>query len=175
MAVADGSAVRVAKEIGCSAAETPPDGTPKAIEKEISSDHRAAVHRAYAAAAISFQAREVVVKTKPRQNGLKKDPRSKPGKGSRLKVQDAKAKEYMQKARPFRTEGERLFNKISADGLDKADPNEIDEAIRKYKSALSLYEKALEREDTDLIFSLVKGCSSRLFRLRFFRDQVGKR
>ena len=80
-----------------------------------------------------------------------------------------------EKARPFRTEGERLFNKIQTDGLEKAKPDDIDQAIRKYEAAQKLYEQAWEREDSDTIFALVKACSGRLFRLRFFRDQVGKR
>jgi len=151
------------------------DGTPRAIEKEIPPDHRAEIHRAYAEAAISLQIPTPIVKTTPRANPLKKDPRSRPGTSSRLKIKDAQARKLMGKARPLRLEGERLFKKIQLDGLKKADPNDIDQAIRKYEAAQKLYEQAWEREDSDTIYAIVKGCSGRLFRLRFFRDQIGKR
>jgi len=162
----------------------------KAISKDVAPTAQVALFRAYSDAVIVPEDRpDPVVTTKngskttrPKRNGksngtspLKLDGSKRNRRNGKLTIKDKQARKFMVEARPHRTEGKRLYDKVYADGLDKARPEDVDEAIRSYEKALALYEKALLREDADTIFVLVQGCSKKLFQLRFWKEQVGSK
>ncbi|MEM8883759.1 MAG: hypothetical protein AAGD14_06820 [Planctomycetota bacterium] len=162
----------------------------RVISKDVPADVRDALFRAYSNAAVAAQlpppTREPDPKLEPepepevkRTNPLTdpKPSRTKLG-GSRKKrteVEDSQARSLMSKARPHREHGDQLFKKVQSGGLKSADPDEVNQAIRSYETALDLYEKAFLREDNDTIYALMTGCSKRLFQLRFWKDQLGQR
>ncbi|MHC4408649.1 MAG: hypothetical protein ACYS0F_06570 [Planctomycetota bacterium] len=155
----------------------------KAITKDVPAEAKDELFRAYSDAAIARKAPAkpvtVVQRDRPRRDTPLKADGSRTklngGRKKRTEVKDAEAKKFMSKARPFRQEGEALYKKILAGGLAKADPDDIENAIRKYNAAMTLYEKAFEIEDNDTIYALLTGCSKQLFRLRFWKEQVGTR
>ncbi len=161
----------------------------KAISKDVAPTAQVALFRAYSDAVIVPEDRPDPVETvaRPKTNGtnttrkkngsgaLKLDGSKRKRRNGKLTINDKQARKFMVEARPHRIEGKRLYEKIYADGLDNARPEDVDEAIRSYEKALALYEKALLREDTDPIFVLVQGCSKKLFQLRFWKEQVGSK
>ena len=94
---------------------------------------------------------------------------------TRLSIKDPEANRLVAQARPHRQKGEELYKKVYKAGLKNAEPHDVDTAIRKYEAALNLYEEAFIIEDNDAIFALLTGCSRRLFKLRFWKDQIGSR
>jgi len=167
----------------------------KAISKDVAPLARDPLFRAYRDAVVTPEARPepvVIARATPGRNGGSSRERDNPLKSdgsavklnggrngkkrnSKFDVTDAKAREYMVKARPLRMAGKKLYDKVSTDGLDAAKIADVENAIRKYDAALALYEKALEREDDDTIYVLVTGCSKKLFQLRFWKEQLGGR
>jgi len=165
----------------------------QAISKDVPADVRDALFRAYrdaalaqrtdAPAAVTARANAKAAPEETdepeRTNPLQRKPDQPGGPGGsrskRLAIQSEAAKKLMTQARPLREAGEALYQKVYAAGLDKAKPDDVEEAIRKYKSALDLYEKAIEIEDNDTIYALLTGCSKKLFQLRFWKEQVGSR
>ena len=153
----------------------------QAITKDVPAEAKDDLFRAYSEAAVARTTPakpKVTVRTDEpkRDNPLKKGPTPRNGpRNKRLQIQDPKAKKLVADARPHREEGEKLFKKIYAGGLAKADPSDIDQAIRKYEYALELYEKAFIIEDNDAVYALLTGCSKQLFRLRFWKEQVGSK
>jgi len=168
----------------------------KAISKDVDRTAQNPLFRAYADAVVVRESRPepiVTAKRQPRTNGSssngqrknglktdgtrKLDGSKKHGKSRRstVKINDEQARKYMVQARPLRLDGKKLFDKVQVGGLDSAKLDDVETAIRKYEAALDLYEKALEREDSDTIYVLVIGCSKKLFQLRFWKEQLGGR
>ena len=161
----------------------------KAITKDVSVTARDPLFRAYRDAVVTPEARPdpiVTARTQPKRNDARNNGRTNPlklngarnGKSSRnskLDIKDPKARKWMVQARPLRLDGKKLYDAVAAAGLKQAELEDVETAIRKYEAALALYEKALEREDSDTIYVLVTGCSKRLFQLRFWKEQLGGR
>jgi len=160
----------------------------QAISKDVPAEAKDALFRAYRDAAIARRAPAPVPVTvrggdedeEPERANPLQPKGDGPGRhggssSSRLVIQSEEAKKLVAQARPLREEGEALYEKIYTAGLDKAKADDIETAIRKYKSALDLYEKAILIEDNNMIYALVTGCSKKLFQLRFWKEQVGAR
>jgi hypothetical protein len=98
--------------------------------------------------------------TNAKRNGYKSD------------VRDPEAIELLRRAGPLRERGQELHKKTLAAGLEGAELADIEEAIRLLEEALSLYEKAMEIEDSDEIFALIRYSSRMAYQLRMWRDQL---
>ncbi|MHC4939969.1 MAG: hypothetical protein ACYTHK_13455 [Planctomycetota bacterium] len=153
----------------------------KAILKDAPADARDELFRAYSDAATARKVppkpARVVRNDRPRRDNPLQENRTKLGtrKPKRIEIKDPKAKELVAKARPLREAADALHKRVFAAGLAKADPNDIETAIRKYEAAMELYEDAFIIEDNDTIYALLTGCSKRAFQMRYWKEQVGAR
>lgn len=90
-------------------------------------------------------------------------------------VKDPKAMELVTRALELRRQGEAIYDKVLADGLRKARPEEIGEGIRLLEEAIELYQKSQEIEDSNGVQALILACAKKSRNLMFWRQQIEAR
>ncbi|MEE8106720.1 MAG: hypothetical protein V3T86_14400 [Planctomycetota bacterium] len=140
-----------------------------AIQARVPKPYQPGVMRAYAAVPQTKPDPEPIVQAPKRLGNTRPTHRRK----SRQLVSDRKARELLNKARPLRKSGERLYDKIFAD-RDKAKLKDVNAAISDFEAAQLLYGQIQEIEDSDGVAALILATGKKLARLHLLQTAIGE-
>lgn len=113
---------------------------------------------------------EPIVRVPPRLAGRRDTA---PVEAPKVKNPDVRA--LMEEAAPYRKRGEQLYKEVVLKGADASTLDTVNEAIAAFDKALALYDKAVEIEESDLLYSLMQSSSRLNFHLRFWKQQIEAR
>jgi len=143
-----------------------------AVRNQVPAEYQSDLFRAFMACELPRipEATEEVVTNvhTPRQlGGLHRAKGRKPRSAAqKLKPE---ALRLMQEAAPLKVKAIRLYRKIVVQGIDDTDAETVDEALRVFDQAIALYEKALEVDESDIIYSVLTPCSRYRAQLSFWQ------
>lgn len=141
-----------------------------ALSQRVPSTYRGDALRAYQAmAGAAPAARPEPLMGKPRKLG------SKPPRPAKGLVKDAEAKRILRTARKRHGQAGKLYDKITVAGLEQAEINDVEQAIRLIEDAITLYWQVIEIEDSNAVYALVKTAARQSANLRFWKTQLGAR